>query len=146
MSWILCCSGSRTSWTGLAGVFLCSPCLQWVCRCFELHFFAFCNISRRDEALFGLKKNSGLPGEDFKDFTTSVIEYNTKVSFCFVKRVNILWHIWTHFHKLNACDLSVYKYSLKSLFQKQKDGTFCDGRKLLQKKILIALKSQNSQK
>ncbi|XP_016134498.1 cilia- and flagella-associated protein 54 [Sinocyclocheilus grahami] len=64
-------------------------------------------LSRRDEALFGLKKNSGLPGEEFKDFTTSVIEYNTK---------------------------------------KQKDGTFWDGRKLLQKKILIAFKSQNSQK
>ncbi|XP_058629752.1 cilia- and flagella-associated protein 54-like isoform X3 [Onychostoma macrolepis] len=64
-------------------------------------------LSRRDEALVGLKKNSGLPGEEFKDFTTSVIEYNAK---------------------------------------KQKDGTFWDGRKLLQKKILVAFKSQNSQK
>ncbi len=64
-------------------------------RCFEIHFFAFCNISRRDEALFGLKKNSGLPGEDFKDFTTSVIEYNTKVSYCFVK--HIVTHLNTFF-------------------------------------------------
>ncbi|XP_073695305.1 cilia- and flagella-associated protein 54 [Garra rufa] len=64
-------------------------------------------LSRRDEALFGLKKTSGLPGEEFKDFTTSVIEYNIK---------------------------------------KQKGGTFWDGRKLLQKKLLIAFKSQNSEK
>ncbi|KTG47578.1 hypothetical protein cypCar_00019462 [Cyprinus carpio] len=64
-------------------------------------------LSRRDEALFGLKKHSSLPGEEFKDFTTSVIEYNTK---------------------------------------KQKGGTFWDGRKLLQKKLLIAFKSQNSER
>ncbi|XP_043093869.1 cilia- and flagella-associated protein 54 [Puntigrus tetrazona] len=64
-------------------------------------------LSRRDEALFGLKKSSGVPGDEFKGFTTSVIEYNTK---------------------------------------KQKDGTFWDGRKLLQKKLLVAFKSQNSQK
>ncbi|RXN21254.1 cilia- and flagella-associated 54 [Labeo rohita] len=64
-------------------------------------------LSRRDEDLFGLKKHSGLPGEEFKDFTTSVIEYNTK---------------------------------------KQKGGTFWDGRKLQQKKLLIAFKSQNSER
>ncbi|XP_026065483.1 cilia- and flagella-associated protein 54 isoform X3 [Carassius auratus] len=76
------------------------PVLQW-----EQDIFNW--LSRRDEALFGLKKHSGLPGEEFKDFTASVIEYNTK---------------------------------------KQKDGTFWDGRKLLQKKLLIAFKSQNSER
>ncbi|KAK2892722.1 hypothetical protein Q8A67_012710 [Cirrhinus molitorella] len=64
-------------------------------------------FSRHDEALFGLKKHLSLPGEEFKDFTTSVIEYNTK---------------------------------------KQKGGTFWDGRKLLQKKLLLAFKSQNSER
>lgn len=110
-----------------------------------LHCFAFFIISRRDEALFGLKKHSGLPGEEFKDFTASVIEYNTKVSFCFIKYVNVLRHIRTHLHILNACSLSFYKHP-ESMFQKQKDGTFWDGRKLLQKKLLIAFKSQNSER
>lgn len=58
------------------------------CRCFILHVFAVCNICRRDEALFELKKHSGLPVEESKDFTASVIEFNTKVSF--LKPVDIL--------------------------------------------------------
>lgn len=61
--------------------------------CFVLHLFAVCNIARRDEAMYGLKKPSGLPGEEFKDFTTSVIEYNTEVSFCQLKCVNILKYL-----------------------------------------------------
>ncbi|XP_051544314.1 cilia- and flagella-associated protein 54 [Myxocyprinus asiaticus] len=35
-------------------------------------------LSRRDEALSGLKKNTDLPREEFKEFTASVIEYDTK--------------------------------------------------------------------
>ncbi|XP_048011696.1 cilia- and flagella-associated protein 54 isoform X3 [Megalobrama amblycephala] len=64
-------------------------------------------LSRRDEVLFGLKKHSGLPGEELKDFTTSVIEYNT---------------------------------------EKKKVGTFWGARKLLQKRLLITFKSQNSER
>ncbi|KAK7149598.1 hypothetical protein R3I94_009044 [Phoxinus phoxinus] len=64
-------------------------------------------LSRRDEALFVLKKHSSLPGEEWKEFTTSVIEYNT---------------------------------------EKQKGGTFWGDRKLLQKRLLIALKSRNSER
>ncbi|KAG1953321.1 cilia- and flagella-associated protein [Pimephales promelas] len=60
-------------------------------------------LSRRDVA----KKHSSPPEEERKDFTTSVIEYNT---------------------------------------EKKKGGTFLRHRKLLQKRLLIAFKSQNSER
>ncbi|XP_051974973.1 cilia- and flagella-associated protein 54 [Xyrauchen texanus] len=59
-------------------------------------------LSRRDETLSGLKNNTVLPMEEFKEFTASVIEYDIK---------------------------------------KQKGST-----KLLQKKLLIAFKSQKSER
>nr|XP_021330926.1 cilia- and flagella-associated protein 54 isoform X1 [Danio rerio] len=62
-------------------------------------------LSRRDDALFELKKHSGLPVEETKDFTASVIEFNAK---------------------------------------KQKGDK--SGRKLLQKKLLNAMKCQISER
>ncbi|KAA0721041.1 Cilia- and flagella-associated protein 54 [Triplophysa tibetana] len=45
--------------------------IQW-----EQHILEW--LSRRDEALLALKDHQNQAGEEFKEFTTSVIEYNTK--------------------------------------------------------------------
>lgn len=63
------------------------PYIQFLNKC--VAFFVAGNISRRDEALLALKNHQSQAGEELKEFTTSVIEYNTKVSFLHTYTVDI---------------------------------------------------------